>query len=87
MMEGKYNVTYKFKTSEVKTTEEKKEIFNKKLLNIILQIANIKLNKNGIMTAKNNEPVKLNSNADKKPETQKHEPNAILANFNFELQT
>ncbi len=40
MMEGKYNVTYKFKTSEVKTTEEKKEIFNKKLLNIILQIEN-----------------------------------------------
>ena len=34
------NVTYKFKTSEVKTTEEKKEIFNKKLLNIILQIEN-----------------------------------------------
>lgn len=56
-------------------------------INIILEIANIILNKNGIMTAKNNEPVKLNSNADKKPETQKHEPNAILANFNFELQT
>lgn len=40
MMEVKYNVTYKFKTNEVKTPEEIKEIFNKKLLNIILQIEN-----------------------------------------------
>ena len=33
MTEVKYNVTYKFKTNVVKTIEEKKEIFNKKLLN------------------------------------------------------
>lgn len=40
MTEVKYNVTYKFKTDVVKTIEEKKEIFNKKLLNIILQTEN-----------------------------------------------
>ena len=40
MTEVKYNVTYKFKTDVVKTIEEKKEIFNKKLLSIILQTEN-----------------------------------------------
>ena len=40
MTEVKYNVTYKFKKDVVKTIEEKKEIFNKKLLSIILQTEN-----------------------------------------------
>ena len=40
MTEVKYNVTYKFKTNVIKTIKKKKEIFNKKLLNIILQNEN-----------------------------------------------
>ena len=43
MTEVKYNVTYKFKTDVVKTIEEKKEIFNNKLLNVIMILENQKL--------------------------------------------
>ena len=39
-MEVVYNVKYKFKTNENKNNDELKEIFNKKLLNIILQTEN-----------------------------------------------
>ena len=37
-MEVVYNVKYRFKNNDNKTNEELKELFNKKLLNIILDI-------------------------------------------------
>ena len=37
-MEVVYNVKYKFKNNENKTNDELKELFNKKLLNIILKL-------------------------------------------------
>jgi len=40
------NVKYKFKTNETKTNEEKKNIFNRKLLNIIIELENQKLRLN-----------------------------------------
>lgn len=39
-MEVVYNVKYKFKTNENKTYEELKNIFNIKLLNIIMKLEN-----------------------------------------------
>ena len=42
-MEVVYNVKYKFKTNENKAKNEKKEIFNKKLLNIIIALENQEL--------------------------------------------
>ena len=42
-MEVVYNVTYKFKDNENKTKEEIKNIFNKKLLNIIIKLENQKI--------------------------------------------
>lgn len=42
-MEVVYNVKYKFKTNENKTNNEIKEIFNRKLLNIIIALENQKL--------------------------------------------
>ena len=42
-MEVVYNVKYKFKTKENKNTNELKEIFNKKLLNIIIALENQEL--------------------------------------------
>ena len=37
-MEVVYNVKYKFKNNDNKTNKELKELFNKKLLNIILKL-------------------------------------------------
>ena len=45
-MEIVKNVKYKFKTNETKTNEEKKNIFNRKLLNIIIELENQKLRLN-----------------------------------------
>lgn len=42
-MEVVYNVKYKFKTNENKTENEIKEIFNRKLLNIIIALENQEL--------------------------------------------
>jgi len=42
-MEVVYNVKYKFKTNDNKTKNEIKEIFNRKLLNIIIALENQKL--------------------------------------------
>mgnify|MGYP005771115797 FL=1 len=42
-MEVVYNVKYKFKTNDNKTKNEIKEIFNRKLLNIILALENQEL--------------------------------------------
>jgi len=42
-MEVVYNVKYKFKTNENITDEEKKSIFNRKLLNVIMTLENQKL--------------------------------------------
>lgn len=42
-MEVVYNVKYKFKTNENKTDEEIKNIFNNKLLNVIMILENRKL--------------------------------------------
>ncbi|MBQ8535047.1 MAG: hypothetical protein IJ463_05105 [Bacilli bacterium] len=42
-MEVVYNVKYKFKTNENKNNNELKEIFNKKLLNIIIALENQEL--------------------------------------------
>lgn len=39
-MEVVYNVKYKFKTNENKTDEEIKNIFNNKLLNVIMTLEN-----------------------------------------------
>lgn len=39
-MEVVYNVKYKFKNDDNKSKEELKELFNKKLLNIILKLEN-----------------------------------------------
>ena len=39
-MEVVYNVKYKFKNNDNKSKEELKELFNKKLLNIILKLEN-----------------------------------------------
>ena len=39
-MEVVYNVKYKFKTNDNKTKNEIKEIFNRKLLNIIIALEN-----------------------------------------------
>ena len=45
-MEVVYNVKYKFKDNETKTKEELKELFNKKLLNIIMKLENQELGLN-----------------------------------------
>ena len=42
-MEVVYNVKYKFKTNDNKTKNEIKEIFNRKLLNIIMALENQEL--------------------------------------------
>ena len=42
-MEVVYNIKYKFKTNENKNNNELKEIFNKKLLNIIIALENQEL--------------------------------------------
>lgn len=42
-MEVIYNVKYKFKTNDNKTKNEIKEIFNRKLLNIIITLENQEL--------------------------------------------
>ena len=42
-MEVVYNVKYKFKTHDNKTNNEIKEIFNRKLLNIIIALENQEL--------------------------------------------
>ena len=42
-MEVVYNVKYKFKTNENKTDEEIKNIFNNKLLNVIMILENREL--------------------------------------------
>lgn len=42
-MEVVYNVKYKFKTKENKTKEEIKDLFNKKLLEVILKLENQEL--------------------------------------------
>ena len=42
-MEVIYNVKYKFKTNENKTKNKIKEIFNRKLLNIIIALENQEL--------------------------------------------
>lgn len=42
-MEVVYNVKYKFKTNDIKTKNEIKEIFNRKLLNIIIALENQEL--------------------------------------------
>lgn len=41
-----YNVKYKFKNNENKTNEELKELFNRKLLNIIIKLENQELRLN-----------------------------------------
>ena len=43
-MEIAYNVKHKFKNNKNKTKEELKNLFNKKLLNIILKLENQELN-------------------------------------------
>ena len=45
-MEVVYNVKYKFKDNENKTNEELKDLFNRKLLNIIIKLENQKLGLN-----------------------------------------
>ena len=45
-MEVVYNVKYKFKNNENKTNEELKDLFNRKLLNIIIKLENLKLGLN-----------------------------------------
>ena len=45
-MEVVYNVKYKFKKDDNKSKEELKELFNKKLLNIILKLENQELGLN-----------------------------------------
>lgn len=45
-MEVIYNVKYKFKNVESKTKEEKKDIINKKLLNIIMTLESKELGLN-----------------------------------------
>lgn len=45
-MEVVYNVKYKFKNNENKTNEELKDLFNRKLLNIIINLENQKLGLN-----------------------------------------
>ena len=45
-MEVLYNVKYKFKNNENKTNEELKELFNRKLLNIIIKLENQELRLN-----------------------------------------
>ncbi|MDD6223485.1 MAG: hypothetical protein PUB18_00605 [bacterium] len=45
-MEVVYNVKYKFKNNENKTNEELKELFNRKLLNIIIKLENQELRLN-----------------------------------------
>ena len=45
-MEVVYNVKYKFKTNENKTNDELKNIFNRKLLNIIIKLENNELRLN-----------------------------------------
>ncbi len=45
-MEVVYNVKYKFKNNENKTNEELKDLFNRKLLNIIIKLENQKLRLN-----------------------------------------
>lgn len=45
-MEVVYNVKYKFKNNENKTNEELKNLFNRKLLNIIIKLENQKLGLN-----------------------------------------
>ncbi len=42
-MEVVYNVKYKFKTNDNKTKNEIREIFNRKLLNIIIALENQEL--------------------------------------------
>ena len=42
-MEVVYNVKYKFKNNENKTNEELKDLFNRKLLNIIIKLENQEL--------------------------------------------
>lgn len=42
-MEVVYNVKYKFKTNENRTDDELKNIFNNKLLNVIMILENQKL--------------------------------------------
>ena len=42
-MEVVYNVKYKFKTNDNKNKNEIKEIFNRKLLNIIMALENQEL--------------------------------------------
>ena len=45
-MEVVYNVKYKFKNNGNKTYEELKELFNRKLLNIIIKLENQELRLN-----------------------------------------
>lgn len=45
-MEVVYNVKYKFKNNENITNEELKELFNRKLLNVIIKLENQKLGLN-----------------------------------------
>ena len=45
-MEVVYNVKYKFKNDDNKSKEQLKELFNKKLLNIILKLENQELGLN-----------------------------------------
>ena len=45
-MEVVYNVKYKFKNNGHKTNKELKELFNKKLLNIILKLESQELRLN-----------------------------------------
>lgn len=45
-MEVVYNVKYKFKNNENKTIEELKDLFNKKLLKIIIRLENQELGLN-----------------------------------------
>ena len=45
-MEVVYNVKYKFKDNDTKTKEELKELFNRKLLNIIMKLENQELGLN-----------------------------------------
>ena len=45
-MEVVYNVKYKFKNNEDKTNKELKDLFNKKLLNIIMKLENPELRLN-----------------------------------------
>ncbi len=45
-MEVVYNVKYKFKTNENKTNDELKNIFNRKLLNIIIKLESNELRLN-----------------------------------------